>query len=89
MCLWFPLYKPGNILYEAGYIQNRSLIRASNIKGNYSCDGLYALYKPGNKEVFEKNIARWPKGNIFFNTSELPGLYNAYRTMDHGIYDIS
>ena len=32
---------------------------------------------------------RRPKGNIFFNTSELPGLYNAYRTMDHGIYDIS
>ena len=23
--------------------------------------GLYALYKPGNKEVFEKNIARGPK----------------------------
>ena len=44
MCLWFPLYKPGNILYEAGYIQNRSLIRASNIKGNYSCDGLYSTF---------------------------------------------
>ena len=32
---------------------------------------------------------RRPKGNIFFNTFELPGLYNAYRTMDHGIYDIT
>ena len=46
MCLWFPLYKPGNILYEAGSILNRSLIRASNIKGNYSCDGLYEYYLP-------------------------------------------
>ena len=44
------------------------------------------LYKPGNEEVLKKYR---PRAIFFSKSSELPGLYNTYRSMDHDIYDIS
>ena len=53
--------------------------------------GLYVLYKPGNEEVLKKYRPRavGPRAIFFSKSSELPGLYNTYRSMDHDIYDIS
>ena len=49
------------------------------------------LYKPGNEEVLKKYRPRavGPRAIFFSKSSELPGLYNTYRSMDHDIYDIS
>ena len=69
MCLWFPLYKPGNILYEVGSILNRSLIRASNIKGNYSCDGLYIC------NIYIKRLSR---DIVALSTYNIPLMFDVF-----------
>ena len=52
--------------------------------------GLYALFKPAN-EVFSNDITlkSLALGWYIFKTSSLAGLYNAYRSRNHYIYDIT